>query len=143
MATSWATSIVASEKVVPTNLNSLKNAVRNERSRRGQTINTTPTDLASGTFITATRINQILADLNALNSTGVAVGADSIIRAYDLNVLRNIVNMHENAPKVGGASTCGSGCIGLCTSCSGTCTGGCTSCNGCAGGCSGCNGRYF
>ena len=143
MATSWATSIVSGEKVVPTNLNSLKNAVRNERKRRGQAINTTSTDLTSGSIITATIVNQILADLNALKETGVSVGADSIIRAYDLNVLRNIVNTHENAPKVGGASTCGSGCIGLCASCSGTCTGGCTSCNGCSGGCSGCDGRVF
>lgn len=149
MATNWS-SIVTGNKILAAEFNVVTTALKNELNRRSQSVSSELNVVAASNNVINSRgaIYSSLKEINT-NTTLTNTAADNIISKTGIDQVRAAVNVHENVDTVGTATSCGSGCTGLCAGCTGTCTGGCTSCrgctscSGCTGGCSGCHGRYF
>lgn len=164
MATSWTDPTLSGKKATSAYMDQLRNALKLELVRRGQTAAfTDPTlspNINTQRAIHVNELHKLIWNINGYTgyTDGTVMIGTTRIRAVHLEELRKQVNNLENKPTVDKVSDCRGGCVGLCISCTATCTGSCVnscslgcnsnctgtckgSCTGsCTGGCTSCNG---
>lgn len=145
--------LTAGNKMLASDINSLKARVKAEMLRRNQTGSLATygsssydfsNSASSGTLIRVEHQTKTVGLVDKIKSTGIAAASSGSI-AKAINTASTLLATYEDTAMTSATSDCASSCTGLCyTGCTGTCKSGCTgtcsgSCSGsCSGGCEGC-----